>query len=606
MAVIKKKPKSRLFFPIGAKLIIIITVFSVLMLGSLTFLVTVISTADVRLQAEYNNYTINRQAGFLAEESIKSIQSSVLFYLNMMAEIPFRNIRSMEREFFDHNESIAGIAYSSIFIPNQAFLLSLGISEAAVRNYLFSAFPAAGAMDTASFYNASPEFNYSLICIVFNRGNEAVRVLFSPDKLSDSFGTGANTNFLLTHAGELLLHPDNELVLKGADLSRLPIVEIMQQEGSSSGMQISFSDETGERFFAAYYSLVGTDAVLVTTIPYSVVFEAVRRTTVQNIFLAIALLFLAIMFIWFFSKTISTPARILANAAMQVEGGAFDIELNPRSNDELGLLTASFSRMTRALKIFGRFTNKEIAVKAMRGNIMPGGLRKHATIFFSDIRDFTEKTENFTNVFGDEASGRIVSWLNRYFTYMVACVEKTNGIVDKFIGDGVMAHWGTASTAGSPAADAYNCVKAALMMRNSLVRLNSRRKKDDPGNPPILIGCGINTGMVTAGQLGSEQRMEYTVVGDPVNLASRTESLNKTMGTDILITENTWLLVKDKFITEELPRVTVKGKKRPVRIFAVINEKNAQGPQSLLDLRKLLGLGSGPGKKAVSDAGKKK
>jgi adenylate cyclase len=246
--------------------------------------------------------------------------------------------------------------------------------------------------------------------------------------------------------------------------------------------------------------------------------------------------------------------------------------------------------MAKALGIFGRFTNREIAVRAMRGEIKPGGLPKHATIFFSDIRNFTAKSENFTKEFGDNASDRIVYWLNDYFTRMVDCVEKTGGVVDKFIGDAVMAHWGTAYSSGSVEEDAFNCVNAALMMRYALMEMNRGREEDDPGNPLIRIGCGINTGIVTAGQIGSDRRMEYTVIGDPVNLASRTEALNKPLGTDILITENTWERAGDRFVTEEMPPVTVKGKEKPVRLFAVVKLAGAQGPETLAELRKLLGI----------------
>jgi adenylate cyclase len=299
----------------------------------------------------------------------------------------------------------------------------------------------------------------------------------------------------------------------------------------------------------------------------------------------------AIIFIRIFSGTISKPLRVLTEAAKQIEGGQFDITLEPKTRDEIGALTLSFDRMAGALGVFGRFTNREIAVRAMRGEIKPGGLPKHATIFFSDIRNFTSMSENFTKEFGDDASDRIVYWLNDYLTRMVECVEKTGGVVDKFIGDAVMAHWGTAYTTGSPAEDAFNCVKAALMMRSALYKMNRDRKEDDPGNPRIRIGCGINTGIVTAGQIGSEQRMEYTVIGDPVNLASRTESLNKALGTDILITESTWKLVGNRLITEEMPSVTVKGKEKPVRLFAVVKLKGIGGkPETLAELRKLLGI----------------
>jgi adenylate cyclase len=169
-----------------------------------------------------------------------------------------------------------------------------------------------------------------------------------------------------------------------------------------------------------------------------------------------------------------------------------------------------------------------------------------------------------------------------------------------------MAHWGTAFTAGSPAKDAFNCVKAALMMRNALVEMNAARAKDDPGNPEIRIGCGINTGIVTAGQLGSEERMEYTVIGDPVNLASRTEALNKPLGTDILITEDTYNLIHSGLITEEMPSVSVKGKSAPVRMFAVINIKGAPGPATLAEVRSLLHIPAPDLEKVDTNAEEKK
>jgi adenylate cyclase len=330
---------------------------------------------------------------------------------------------------------------------------------------------------------------------------------------------------------------------------------------------------------------------VLTSIEYDKVFEGIAATTRRNIYLTVGVLFISLMLVWFFAKSISVPLKTLAAAARTIEGGQFEMELQSKSRDEIGALTASFQKMTTALHIFGRFTIREIAVKAMRGDIKPGGLPKNATIFFSDIRSFTEKSENFTVAFGDDASDRIVHWLNGYFTRMVECVEKTGGVVDKFIGDAVMAHWGTAYTAGSPKKDAFRCVVAALMMRKALYYMNKKRKSGDPGDPPIRIGCGINTGVVTAGQIGSDIRMEYTVIGDPVNLASRAEALNKPLGTDILITENTWRMVRRKFITEEMPPVTVKGKKRPVRMFAVVNfVKITKGPKTLADVRRLLGI----------------
>ena len=344
------------------------------------------------------------------------------------------------------------------------------------------------------------------------------------------------------------------------------------------------------RQFVAYNKLNFAGCVVITNIGYDKVFEGITATTRRNIFLTGAVLCFSILMIWFFAKNISIPLKMLAVAARTIEGGQFEIQLPPKSRDEIGVLTSSFQKMCSALRIFGRFTNKEIAIKAMRGQIKPGGTPRNATIFFSDIRNFTAKSENFSNVYGLEASNRIVHWLNRYFTHMIYCVEKNGGTIDKFIGDAVMAHWGAAYSLGSSEKDAINCVYSALLMRKALYEMNKKRKKGDHGDPPISIGCGINTGLVTAGQLGSDMRMEYTVIGDPVNLASRIESLTKPLGVDILISEQTWQLTKNKLITEEMPSVTVKGKEKPVRIFAVINYIGAKtGHKTIAELREFLG-----------------
>ena len=172
-------------------------------------------------------------------------------------------------------------------------------------------------------------------------------------------------------------------------------------------------------------------------------------------------------------------------------------------------------------------------------------------------------------------------------TKMVNCVEKTHGVVDKYIGDAIMAVWGAPESDGSPQADAYNAVVAALMMRKALYDYNVQRSQRNL--PPVKIGCGINSGPVVAGQIGSNERMEYTVIGDAVNLASRTEALNKPFATDILITENTYNLIKDKVIVEEMPGVHVKGKTDPIKMFAVINVTGTSHPANLSEVRKIIG-----------------
>jgi adenylate cyclase len=543
-----------------------------------------------------------------------------------------------------------GTAREDQVLINNQFMLSRGIEVASVNLYREShreVLRQAAAGET-TLLNAAPFFNTSLLALFFP-GWDGVGegILFSPENLNDAFGFGTNQSWLINREGDVLIHANFELVQAGLNMAdqefirsiwespdrskqslvwfeneqawnrtSTPDRDLLQQmtekiqllwENNKHYVQSAIDKVCGlfriktielisshstaqeVRYYLAYTKLNTAGSIVLTSIEYDKVFEGIAATTRRNIYLTAAVLCISIMLIWFFSKSISVPLKVLASAAHTIEGGSFELDLKPKGRDEIGVLTASFKHMCAALGIFGRFTNRDIAVRAMRGEIKPGGLPKHATIFFSDIRSFTEMSENFTRAFGNEASDRIVYWLNEYFTNMVECVESTGGVVDKFIGDAVMAHWGTAYTAGSPRMDAFNCIKAALMMRFALLKMNRGRSSENWGNPPIRIGCGINSGVVTAGQIGSDKRMEYTVIGDPVNLASRTEALTKPLAVDILITEDTWKLVHDKVIVEEMPPVTVKGKKKPVRIFAVVNLASVtSGPRTLADVRKLL------------------
>jgi adenylate cyclase len=348
------------------------------------------------------------------------------------------------------------------------------------------------------------------------------------------------------------------------------------------------------RYFGAFQKLSLADAAVITHIQYDMVFEGVVATTRRNVYLTGAVLFIAIMFVWFFSKSISDPLKALARATGKIAEGVYNLDLVPKSRDETGLLTRSFVSMSHGLAerailmdTFARFTNRDLVERSLRGEVALGGEGKVATVFFSDIRSFTEISEKLTPV-------EVVGFLNDYMTRMGECVNKTGGIVDKYMGDSIMAIWGAPDTSGSAAKDAMNCVRTALMMRRTLREFNKGRGGDK--KPIIRIGCGINTGPVVAGQIGSNSRMEYTVIGDAVNTASRTEALNKPLHTDILITEDTWRLVGQELITEEMPPITVKGKAKPVRMFAVVNLKvNRPGilqprPVNIRELRKILGL----------------
>ena len=601
----EKSKADKIAYPIGAKLIVIITILLLLSLGAITVLVSVMVSNDVRVTAEDNNFTVNRRSAAEAENFLGMIRANVLVLLDTLnaagAASPVAGMA--EDFFFERNQEIAFIGIARMTpggftltrnLVNARFFLSNELESSAASDFLAAHLDEIqrGLAGEIQILNAAPVFGVPVIVLLYpwqEAGEQELAIVFfSSNALTEIFSEGANISFMVNDAGDYIINADFDLIRAGV-ASPSPIVA-MSLESPYQGRQILFAEADGSSHFGAYRKITLGNAAVITTIPYDLVFEGVRATTRRNIFLTGAVLFITILFVWFFSKTVSVPLKDLAEAALQIEGGNFELSLKPKTRDEVGFLTRSFQKMSGALGIFGRFTNKEIAVRAMRGDIKPGGQPKHATVFFSDIRDFTATSEKFTRIFEEKASDRIVFWLNEYFTRMIDCVEKTDGVVDKFIGDALMAHWGTASSAGKPEEDAFNGVRAALLMRTSILEMNKLHGPNNPAKPVISIGCGLNSGIVTAGQLGSERRMEYTVIGDPVNLASRTETLNKPFGTDILIAENTWRLIGDRFITEEMPSVTVKGKANPVRIFAVINQKGAAGPKTLMEVRDILGL----------------
>jgi adenylate cyclase len=224
------------------------------------------------------------------------------------------------------------------------------------------------------------------------------------------------------------------------------------------------------------------------------------------------------------------------------------------------LMVEDISTEKRMKSTMSRYMDPQIAEQAMAAGVIElGGKSVTATVLFADIRSFTTITEELG------AQGT-VALLNEYFTLMVDCIQKHGGMLDKFIGDAIMAEFGLPLPHDD---DEDRSVRAAIGMITELRRWNLERVS--AGKKPIEIGVGLNTDTIVSGNIGSLKQMNYTVIGDGVNLASRLESACKQYGTGILLSEATYRKLKGTYRMREVDHVVVKGKTEPVGVFEVLD-----------------------------------
>ena len=227
---------------------------------------------------------------------------------------------------------------------------------------------------------------------------------------------------------------------------------------------------------------------------------------------------------------------------------------NARSHEEL-------ARGMVERQAFERFLSSNIVEKILANpnEIHLGGENQTVTILFSDIRGFTRMSEHME-------PHAVVELLNEYFAEMTDLIFESGGTLDKYLGDGIMVLYGEPFLAG---ADAFRATKTAMEMQRALADLN--RQWQSRGQSPLSIGIGINTGPVTAGYIGSAKRMDYTVIGDAVNLASRLCS--NAAGGQILVSESTYLQLNGSIPAQRLEPIRVKGKETPVELHEVFWQK---------------------------------
>lgn len=291
--------------------------------------------------------------------------------------------------------------------------------------------------------------------------------------------------------------------------------------------------------------------------------------------IALATLFVAIFLIAFLSSRFSTLLSLftlIVIIALGFLGVLFLFESSawvyPFSSLLTGLLlTFVFVTVYRALteerekrkvrNIFSKYVSPDVVTELLQHPPELGGVDKELTVLFSDIRGFTSLSEGMT-------PQELVNHLNLYLTAMTDLIHEYKGTLDKYVGDEIMCFWGAPLEQPDHAILASKC---ALRMMEKLEQMNS----EWPENRKINIGIGLNSGIMTVGNMGSQGRMNYTLMGDNVNLGARLEGTNKEYLTNVIISENTYQYIQETAVVRELDNIRVKGKNKPVLIFELID-----------------------------------
>lgn len=307
---------------------------------------------------------------------------------------------------------------------------------------------------------------------------------------------------------------------------------------------------------------VAFDWIILIVAPLNDFMGDLLKTQREVVFISFAILVFASLLVVYFSKRISIPIVTLANETDRIRRLDFKSETRVHSNiQEIKLMDSSIAAMRVAIRSFGKYIPKEIVMQLIgKGEeIAVGGQKKEATVLFSDIEGFTSIAETCD-------TEKLMALLAEYFDAMSKIILQDKGIIDKFIGDGIMALWGAPNEMPD---HAFFACKAALECEAMLSKLNERFKNE--GKPIFNTRIGIDTGEVIAGNVGTADRMNYTAMGNTVNTAARLQSASKTYHTKILISEKVQQKIGSRLLTRPLDIVELKGMKEKTKIYELMD-----------------------------------
>lgn len=395
----------------------------------------------------------------------------------------------------------------------------------------------------------------------------ATEPLFIDDMMSLSLMVNNFANLPRIHGAAVIDDQQNMIAKSGIEAN---LVNFRQMIGELTDQTTAVSEIGDDGIIAAVSAIQFQDAiggyVYIQVQTQTLAHGYIK--TLQMILIASAIvILLALLAAYFISRHVSQPISQLLKLTENFGKGRFDL-IDERRNDEIGRLIEAINMMGQGLYrkhqvegLLSRFLAKDIADEMLGqlDTVQVGGDRVTASVLFADIVGFTHMSEQLT-------PEQVAELLNEYFSYFTICSRLYFGTVDKFIGDCAMVVFGT------PKQDRdhqFHAICCAVLMQKLTRSLNAARRSE--GKAEVMLRIGINSGQMLAGVLGTQQRMEYTVVGDSVNLASRL--CGEAEGGQIIITEEVYgqLLAQNKVVAHKHRQIRVRGKETPIDTYLVEN-----------------------------------
>ena len=375
--------------------------------------------------------------------------------------------------------------------------------------------------------------------------------------------------FLFDRDGRLIAAPDGNADEVNMPRDNQPLLNVasaaVRQGGSPMGadrqqLMLTADDDV---FDIALNRLEFLEWTLAVVIPEKEILGPVRATIERIAIWIVGLIVVAgALSAWVAQRIIAAPLLNIGAEMKNVE--LFELErvtYRPSAVAEMDDLSRTITDMATGLSAFGKYIPADLVRALIRQGVgaQPGVTLRPMTVMFVDLAGFTGLSERM----GD----KVLPILSEYFDCVSSCIADSGGTIDKFIGDAVMAFWG--APAGNPR-HAHDACRCALAIQREMTRL---KLVDDSGRP-LRVRIGINSGNMLVGNIGSEVRLNYTVIGDAVNVASRLEGTNKTYGTLTLIGEATMQLANEEIVARKVDEVAVRGRSQPLRIFELLDYRD--------------------------------